>query len=87
LSDKDSECKIEVWIEKDNHPTRSSSQKSEVQVYRSVGQVSAHALLIQIPPHPSNICLPRVWLIRLDLSTLLSPSPDVILTLCECHII
>ncbi len=55
MRDKDSECKIEVWIEKDHYLTRSSSQKSEVQVYRSVGQVSALALLIQILSH--NICL------------------------------
>ena len=65
MSDKDSECRIEVWIEKDNHLTCSSSQKPEVQVYRSVGQVSAN----QIPSHPSNVCLPSAWLIRLDLST------------------
>ena len=62
MSDKDIKCKIEIWIEKD-HLTRSSSQKSEVQMYRSVGQVSAHALPIQILSHPSNICLPRAWLI------------------------
>ena len=36
---KDNECKIEVWIQKDDH-LRSSSQKTEGRVYQTVGQVS-----------------------------------------------
>ena len=38
VSHKDSECKIEVWIQKDDH-LRSSSQKTEGRVYQTVGQV------------------------------------------------
>ena len=38
VPEKDSECKIEVWIEKDDH-LRSSSQKTEGRVYQTVGQV------------------------------------------------
>ena len=34
VPEKDSECKIEVWIEKDDH-LRSSSQKTEGRVYQT----------------------------------------------------